>query len=75
MSYLDRVRDVLRDVAMILAALVPFAYFAVACHSDAPIHATWDGTRFSCPAKTDVWASEPEALAGREDYVYCIPTR
>ena len=36
-------------------------------------HARWDGVRFSCPAHYDIWASEPEALAGHDDYVYCIP--
>lgn len=35
-------------------------------------HAKWDGQRFTCPAHTDVWADESEALAGK-DYVYCIP--
>lgn len=35
-------------------------------------HATWDGERFACPAGTDMWADENEALAGKEEYVYCI---
>ncbi len=36
-------------------------------------HATWDGQRFSCPAHTDLWADEGEALEGSNTYVYCIP--
>ncbi len=35
-------------------------------------HAKWDGQRYSCPAGTDLWASESEALAGRDDYTYCV---
>jgi len=37
------------------------------------VHAAWDGERFSCPAGMDMWASEQEALDGRDDYVYCVP--
>jgi hypothetical protein len=36
-------------------------------------HAKWDGQKFSCPVHTDLWANESEALAGKSDYVYCIP--
>jgi hypothetical protein len=36
-------------------------------------HADWDGTRFVCPIGTDEWASEREAIAGKDDYVYCVP--
>lgn len=35
-------------------------------------HARWNGKRFSCPVGTDLWASEPEALENRSDYVYCV---
>lgn len=35
-------------------------------------HAVWDGERFVCPERTDMWADENEALQGKDDYVYCI---
>lgn len=34
-------------------------------------HAKWDGERFMC-ARGDLWASEPEAIAGKDDFVYCV---
>lgn len=51
-----------------LAVLVAFSW------SPAPkvTHAKWTGARFVCPESTDMWVSEPEAVAGRQDYVYCI---
>jgi hypothetical protein len=41
-------------------------------------HATrakWNGKRFVCPAGTDLWASEHDALAGRKNFVYCVKGR
>jgi hypothetical protein len=35
-------------------------------------HARWNGKRFTCPSGTALWASEPEAIDGRSDYVYCV---
>ncbi len=35
------------------------------------IHATWTGSTFTCPAGTDIWASEDEALSGNDEYAYC----
>ena len=34
-------------------------------------HATWNGQHFTCPANTDIWADESEALAGK-DCAYCV---
>jgi hypothetical protein len=34
--------------------------------------ATWDGQQFSCPASTEIYADETEALTGKPDYVYCV---
>lgn len=58
--------------AVFLAALVAVLELTACWQAAKPIHATWDGERFSCPAGTDLWASEPEALEGRSDYVYCV---
>ncbi len=38
-------------------------------------HAKWDGKVFSCPGGTYTWVSEPEALKGKKNYVYCVPVR
>jgi hypothetical protein len=35
-------------------------------------HAKWDGQRFTCPSGTSVYASEHEALQGRQDFAYCV---
>jgi hypothetical protein len=35
-------------------------------------HAAWDGDRFTCPADTQIWVSEDEARAGKDNYVYCV---
>lgn len=40
-------------------------------HSVSAIPATWDGTRFTCPADRNLWADEGEALAGK-DSAYCV---
>ena len=36
-------------------------------------HAQWDGKVWSCPARTDTYVDEHEALSGRQDFVYCVP--
>lgn len=36
-------------------------------------HAKWDGHVWYCPANTDTWVSEKEAVEGSQDYVYCVP--
>ncbi len=38
-----------------------------------PIHAKWDGKTFTCPPDTDLWADEGEAVAGKNNFVYCMP--
>ena len=39
------------------------------------IHAKWNGQQFTCPIGMDVWADEREAIAGKDDYVYCVAVR
>jgi hypothetical protein len=36
------------------------------------IPATWTGSTFTCPAGTDIYASEDEALQGNDEYAHCV---
>jgi hypothetical protein len=48
---------------------------AVLVSCGATVKATWDGTKFTCPASAPyVWADEGEALDHKSDYVYCGKT-
>lgn len=45
---------------------------AVMLSCGASIKAVWNGKQFTCPAEAPfIWADEPEALNGKDDYVYC----
>jgi hypothetical protein len=54
-------------IVLVLSLLGTVAYA-----QEGPSHAKWDGERFSCPGGTDIWADENEAIAGKDDYAYCI---
>ena len=58
-------------------SLLLIVVMASACRSTAVHHANYDARhdKFTCPAHTDMWASESEALNGKEDFVYCIPVK
>lgn len=58
-----------------LVAVLVGAVHLAGCRRSEAKHAPWDGTRFTCPTGTDMWVSESESLAGREDAAYCIPTK
>jgi hypothetical protein len=60
----------------LVAVLVGAAHLSGCRRSDAQVnHARWTGARFTCPSGTDMWVSESESLAGKDDAAYCIPTK
>lgn len=53
--------------------LVTSTSMLVSC--GASLRATWNGTAFSCPKGMNIWADETEAIAGKDDYVYCSTSK
>jgi hypothetical protein len=68
----------MRKLIILLALLLTGCSVRGVAYDRAPsanvTHAVWDddANRFICPANTSLWADEAEALAGRDDYAYCV---
>lgn len=67
----QNVKELMLECGIMLAILLA-SLLACLAVSDMPSKAEWDGQRFVCPARTSMWVSESEALAGKQDYVYCV---
>jgi hypothetical protein len=53
----------LENTTVILVTCTPVA---------SAVHATWDSGKWSCPSGGDLWADEGAAIAGHNDYAYCV---